>query len=156
MKLPHAILQACAEQVLPGCFYYHGEAEQANIKLDETVVTDRIVYLDDKMPYRFVVNRYQAITGVTYSCLLMLLVPSALTDTPEVRRPRIADMVDASARFLATLGLSQDVQAVKQVRPAEITSIGPFDRPLDGVTLFLELTLRGGLNVCLPPDQSQA
>ncbi len=156
MKLPHAILQACANAVLPGCFYYHGEAEQANIELDKTKPTDRIVYLDDKMPYRFVINKYQAITGITYSCLLMLLVPSALDDTPETRRPRIADMVDASARFLAALGGSQGVQVVRQVRPAEITSIGPFDRPLDGVTLFLDITLRGGLNVCLPADQSQA
>jgi hypothetical protein len=156
MKLPHDILKAAAEAVLPGCFYYHGEAEQANIKLDETAVTDRIVYLDDKMPYRFVVNKYEAITGTTYSCLLMLLVPSALTDTPEVRRPRIELMVDASARLLAAIGSNQGVQGVRQVRPAEITSIGPFDRPLDGVTLFLDITLRGGLNVCLPADQSQA
>jgi hypothetical protein len=43
MKLPHALLKACAEQVLPGCFYYHGEAELANIKLDKTTAAMRIV-----------------------------------------------------------------------------------------------------------------
>ncbi|UOR06251.1 hypothetical protein MUN82_03945 [Hymenobacter aerilatus] len=154
MNLPHALIQAAASQVLPGCFWLHGEQELANIKLDETSSTDRIVFLDDKMPFRFNVNKYKQITGLTCSCLIMLLVPSDLNDTPEQRLPRSAAMVDASARFLADLGMR--VQNIKQVRPAEIMAIGPFDRPVDGVTLFLDITLKGTVNVCLPLDQPQA
>jgi hypothetical protein len=65
MKLPHAILQACAKQVLPDCFCYHGEQELANIELDKTTAAMRIVYLDDKMPFRFNINKYQVITDTT-------------------------------------------------------------------------------------------
>jgi hypothetical protein len=154
MKLPHAILQACAEQVLPGCFYYHGEAELANIELDKTTPEMRIVYLDDKMPFRFNVNKYQVMTGTTYSCLLMLLVPSKLTDTSDVREPRVAEMVDAAARFVAALGKHPDVASVKLSRPADVL-FNQFDRNADGVALYFDLTPTGGLNVCLPADQPQ-
>ena len=155
MNLPHALIQAAANQVLPGCFWLHGEQELANVKLDETSSTDRIVFLDDKMPYQFVVNKFQQLTGVRYSCLLMLLVPSDLNDTPEQRLPRTSEMVDVSARLLAALGKNPQVQAIKQVRPAEITLLGQFDRTVDGVTLFLDITLKGTVNVCLPLEQSQ-
>jgi hypothetical protein len=154
MKLPHAILQACAEQVLPSCFYYHGEAELANVQLDKTTADMRIVYLDDKMPFRFNVNKYQVMTGTTYSCLLMLLIPSKLEDTSAVREPRVAEMVDAAARLVAALGKHPDVASVKLVRPADVL-FNQFDRNADGVGLYLDLTPKGGLNVCLPADQPQ-
>jgi hypothetical protein len=155
MKLPHAILQACAEQVLPSCFYYHGEQELANIKLDKTTADMRIVYLDDKMPFRFVTNKYGVLTGTTYSCLLLLLVPSKLTDTAEVRQPRVAEMVDAAARLVAALGKHPDVLSVKLTRPADVL-FNQFDRNADGVGLYLDLTPKGGLNLCLPAEISQA
>jgi len=154
MKLPHAILEACAAQVLPGCFYRHGEQELANIELDKTTAADRIVYLDDKMPFRFNVNKYQILTGATYSCLLLLLIPSKLTDLAEVRQPRVAEMVDAAARLVAALGKHPDVASVRLVRPADVL-FNQFDRNADGVGLYLDLTPKGGLNLCLPPDQSQ-
>jgi len=153
MNLPHALIQAAATAVLPGCFWLHGEQELANIQLDDTSSTDRIVFLDDKMPYQFVINKFQQLTGVRYSCLLMLLVPSDLNDLPAVRLPRVAAMVDVSARLIAAL--APQVQAVRQVRPAEVVNIGPFDRPVDGVVLYLEVTLKGSVNMCLPLDQSQ-
>jgi hypothetical protein len=155
MKLPHAILQASAEAVLPGCFYYHGEAELANIKLDQTTADMRIVYLDDKMPFRFVTNKYGVLTGTTYSCLLLLLIPSKLADSAEVRQPRVAEMVDAAARLVAALAKHPDVASVKLSRPNDVL-FNQFDRNADGVGLYLDLTPRGGLNLCLPADQSQA
>lgn len=155
MNLPHAILQACAEQVLPGCFYRHGEQELANIQLDQTTDADRIVYLDDKMPFRFNVNKFQVLTGTTYSCLVLLLVPSKLADSAEVRTPRVAAMVDAAARLVQALWKHPDVASVKLTRPADIL-FNQFDRNADGVGLYLDLTPRGGLNVCLPLSQSQA
>jgi hypothetical protein len=154
MKLPHALIQACAEQVLPGCFYYHGEQELANVKLDETTADMRIVYLDDKMPFRFEVNKYGVLTGTTYSCLLLLLVPSKLTDSAEVRTPRVAAMVDAAARLVAALGKHPDVATVKLTRPNDVL-FNQFDRNADGVGLYLDLTPRGGLNICLPASQPQ-
>lgn len=154
MKLPHDILRACADQVLPGCFYYHGMQELANVKIDDTSDTDRIVYLDDKMPFRFNVNKFQMLTGTTYSCLLLLLVPSKLDDTSEVRQPRVALMVDAAARMVQALSVHPDVASVKLVRPAD-TLFNQFDRNADGVGLYLDLTPRGGLNICLPLSQSQ-
>lgn len=155
MKLPHALIQAAAEAVLPGCFYYHGEQELANIKIDETTPDMRIVYLDDKMPFRFVTNKYGVLTGTTYSCLLLLLVPSKLDDSAEVRTPRVAEMVDAAARLVAELLKSPDVASVKLTRPSDVL-FNQFDRNADGVGLYLDLTPRGGLNICLPADQSQA
>lgn len=154
MKLPHAILQACAEAVLPGCFYYHGEQELANVKLDETTVDMRIVYLDDKMPFQFVVSKYGQLQGARYSCLLMLLVPSQVADTSEVREPRVAEMVDAAARLVHALSVHPDVAAVKLSRPADVL-FNQFDRNADGVGLYLDLTPKGGLNVCLPLSQPQ-
>jgi hypothetical protein len=155
MKLPHDILKAAAESVLPGCFFYHGEGEQANIVLDGTKPDQRIVYLDDKMPFLFVTNKYGVLTGTTYSCLLMLLISSKLGDTSPVRQPRVAEMVDASARLLAELAKHPDVAAVKMIRPADIM-FNQFDLNADGVTMYLNVTPRGGLNLCLPADQSQA
>jgi len=155
MKLPHDILKACADQVLPGCFYSHGEQELANIELEKTTAADRIVYLDDKMPFRFVTNKYGALTGTTYSCLLLLLVPSKLADTADVRQPRVALMVDAAARLVQALSTHPDVASVRLVRPADVL-FNQFDRNADGVGLYLDLTPRGGLNVCLPLSQSQA
>lgn len=154
MKLPHALIQAAANAVLPGCFYYHGEAELANVQLDKTTAADRIVYLDDKMPFRFVTNKYGIITGTTYSCLLMLLVPSKLADSSEVREPRVAEMVDAAARLVQQLSTSPDVASVKLSRPADVL-FNQFDRNADGVALYFDLTPRGGLNVCLPASQPQ-
>ncbi|MDJ0367394.1 hypothetical protein QMK33_19775 [Hymenobacter sp. H14-R3] len=154
MNLPHALIQAAASYVLPGCFYYHGEAELANIKLDQTTAADRIVYLDDKMPFRFVTTKYGQLTGTTYSCLLMLLVPSKLADTSAVREPRVAAMVDAAARMVQALSVHPDVASVKLTRPADVL-FNQFDRNADGVALYFDLTPRGGLNVCLPPNQSQ-
>lgn len=154
MNLPHAILEACATAVLPGCFYCHGEQEVANIKLDETTADDRIVYLDDKMPFRFNVSKYGQLTGATYSCLVLLLVPSQLADSAEVRQPRVAAMVDAAARLVQALSKHPDVAAVVLTRPADVL-FNEFDRNADGVGLYLDLTPRGGLNVCLPPSQPQ-
>jgi hypothetical protein len=154
MKLPHDLIKAAAEAVLPGCFYRHGEQELANIQLDKTTPADRIVYLDDKMPFRFNVNKYQQLTGTTYSCLLLLLVPSKLPDSAEVRQPRVAAMVDAAARLVAALGKHPDVASVKLVRPADVL-FNQFDRNADGVGLYLDLTPKGGLNLCLPADISQ-
>ena len=155
MKLPHDILQSCAEQVLPGCFYRHGEQELANIELDKTKPTDRIVYLDDKMPFRFNVNKYGQLTGTTYSCLLMLLVPSKLADSSEVRQPRVEAMVDAAARLVEALSKHADVKEIKLTRPGD-TLFNQFDSNADGVAIYFDLTPRGGLNVCLPLNQSQA
>ena len=155
MKLPHALIQAAAEVVLPGCFYYHGEAELANVELDKTTAEMRIVYLDDKMPFRFITNKYGVLTGTAYSCLLMLLVPSKLADSSEMREPRVAEMVDAAARLVQALSTSPDVASVKLVRPADVL-FNQFDRNADGVALYFDLTPRGGLNICLPADQSQA
>lgn len=154
MKLPHAILEACATQVLPGCFYRHGEQELANIDLDKTKDTDRIVYLDDKMPFRFNTTKYGQLTGATYSCLVLLLIPSKLADSAEVRQPRVEVMVDAAARLLRALGQHEDVAEVKLTRPADVL-FNQFDRNADGVGLYLDLTPRGGLNVCLPLNQAQ-
>lgn len=154
MKLPHAILEACANQVLPGCFYRHGEQEVANIDLDKTTDADRIVYLDDKMPFRFNTTRFGQITGTTYSCLVLLLVPSKLADSSAVRKPRVAAMVDAAARLVQALSTHPDVAYVKLTRPADVL-FNQFDRNADGVGLYLDLTPRGGLNVCLPLSQSQ-
>jgi len=153
MNLPHTLLQAAATAVLPGLTWLHGEQAFANIQLDQTSSADRIVFLDDKMPYQFVVNKFGQLTGVRYSCLLMLLVPSDLNDTPEARLPRVSAMVEASARLLAAL--AGQVQAVRQVRPAEVVNVGPFDRPVDGVVLYLDITLKGSVNVCLPLEQPQ-
>ncbi|MGI4863706.1 MAG: hypothetical protein ACRYFZ_07250 [Janthinobacterium lividum] len=155
MKLPHAIIEAAASEVLPGCRYLHGEQAQANVDLDKMTPDDRIVYLDDKMPFRFAVNKYRVVSGAVYSCLLMLLVPSKLDDAPEVREPRVAEMVDASARLMAAIGRHPDISAVAMARPAEVM-FNQFDLNADGVTLYLDITRRGGLNYCLPPDQSQA
>jgi hypothetical protein len=155
MKLPHALIKAAADAVLPGCFYYHGEAELANVKLDETTDADRIVYLDDKMPFRFVTTKFGNITGTAYSCLLMLLAPSKLADSSEVREPRVAEMVDAAARLVQALSVHPDVASVKLSRPADVL-FNQFDRNADGVALYFDLTPRGGLNVCLPLSQSQA
>jgi hypothetical protein len=154
MKLPHDILKACADQVLPGCFYSHGEQELANIELDKTKPTDRIVYLDDKMPFRFVTNKFGVLTGTTYSCLLLLLVPSKLNDTADVRQPRVELMIDAAARFVHALSTHPDVKEVKFIRPNDVL-FNQFDRNADGVGLYLDLTPRGGLNVCLPLSQPQ-
>lgn len=154
MKLPHTILATCAEQVLPGCFYRHGEQELANIDLDQTTDTNRIVYLDDKMPFRFNVSRYGQLQGATYSCLVLLLVPSKLTDSAEVRQPRVAAMVDAAARLVHALAQHDEVAEVKLTRPADIL-FNQFDRNADGVGLYLDLTPKGGLDVCLPLSQSQ-
>jgi hypothetical protein len=154
MKLPHDIIAACASQVLPGCFYRHGEQELANIQLDKTTANDRIVYLDDKMPFRFVTNKYGVLTGTTYSCLLLLLIPSKLADTAEVRQPRVQTMVDAAAQLVAALAKHTDVASVKLVRPADVL-FNQFDRNADGVGLYLDLTPRGGLNICLPLSQPQ-
>ena len=153
MNLPYALIQAAATVVLPTHLWLHGEQELANIELDKTSPDDRIVFLDDKMPYQFITTKYGQMLGVRYSCLLMLLVPSNLRDTPTQRLPRIAAMVDVSARLIAAL--APKVQKIKQVRPAETMSIGPYDRPVDGVTLFLDITLESKLNVCLPLDQPQ-
>lgn len=156
MNLPHTILSDAAQAVLPGSAWIFGERELANVEIDKISSADRIVYLDDfRTPYQFVTNRYQQVTGVRYSCLLMLLVPSDMDDTPAQRLPRVGLMVDASARLLAALAEDDRVQAVKQVRPAETLNIGPFDRPVDGVVLFLDLTPAGGLDVCLPAEQPQ-
>jgi hypothetical protein len=155
MKLPHAILQACANAVLPGCFYYHGEQELANIELDKTTAAMRIVYLDDKMPFRFNVNKFQVLTGTTYSCLVLLLIPSKVSDSAEVRQPRVAEMVDAAARLVASLVKHPDVLSVKLTRPADVL-FNQFDRNADGVGLYLDLTPKGGLNLCLPAEISQA
>ena len=106
------------------------------------------------MPFRFVTNKYQVITGTAYSCLMMLLVPSKLADSSEVREPRVAAMVDAAARFIAALSKHPDVASVKLVRPADVL-FNQFDRCADGVAIYFDLTPRGGLNVCLPADQSQ-
>lgn len=154
MKLPHAILQACAAAVLPGCCYYHGEAELANVQLDKTTADDRIVYLDDKMPFQFVTTRFGQLTGTRFSCLLMLLVPAKLADRSAVRQPRIAAMLDAAARLVQALSTHPDVAEVKLTRPADVL-FNQFDRNADGVALYLDLTPRGGLNVCLPPSQAQ-
>jgi hypothetical protein len=154
MKLPHDILKAAAEAVLPGCFYYHGEQELANIKLDKTTPDMRIVYLDDKMPFRFVLNKHDVLTGTAYSCLLLLLVPSKLTDSAEVRQPRVAEMVDAAARLVYVLSTDSRVASVKLIRPAD-TLFNQFDRNADGVGLYFDLTPKGGLTLCLPADQSQ-
>jgi hypothetical protein len=155
MKLPHDILKAAAEAVLPGCFYYHGEQELANIELDKTTPDMRIVYLDDKMPFRFVLNKFNVMTGTAYSCLVLLLVPSKLNDTAAVRQPRVAEMVDAAARLVNALMTHPDVASVKLIRPADVL-FNQFDRNADGVGLYFDLTPRGGLNLCLPADQSQA
>jgi len=155
MKLPHAIIKAAAQEVLPGCMYLHGEAEQANIDLDKMSPDDCIVYLDDKMPFRFSTNKYRVVNGTVYSCLLMLLVPSKLADHADVREPRVALMVDAAARLMAAIGRHPDISAVAMARPAD-TMLNQFDLNADGVTLYLDITRRGGLNICLPPDQSQA
>jgi hypothetical protein len=155
MKLPHDILRAAAEAVLPGCFYYHGEQELANIQLDKTTPDMRIVYLDDKMPFRFLTNKFNVLTGTAYSCLVLLLIPSKLSDTAEVRQPRVAEMVDAAARLVASLSKHPDVASVKLTRPADVL-FNQFDRNADGVGLYFDLTPRGGLNLCLPADQSQA
>jgi hypothetical protein len=155
MKLPHDILKAAAEAVLPGCFYYHGEAELANIELDKTTPDMRIVYLDDKMPFRFLTNKFNVLTGTAYSCLVLLLVPSKLDDSAAVRQPRVAEMVDAAARLVASLSKHPDVASVKLTRPADVL-FNQFDRNADGVGLYFDLTPRGGLNLCLPADQSQA
>lgn len=154
MKLPHPILEACATAVLPGCFYCHGEQEVANIQLDQTTDADRIVYLDDKMPFRFNTTKYGQLTGATYSCLVLLLVPSKLADSSEVRQPRVAAMVDAAARLVQALSTHPDVAEVKLTRPADVL-FNQFDRNADGVGLYLDLTPRGGLNVCLPLNQPQ-
>ena len=154
MKLPHALIQAAANAVLPGCFYYHGEAELANVKLDKTTADMRIVYLDDKMPFRFVTTKFGAITGTAYSCLVMLLVPSNLADSSEVREPRVAEMVDAAARLVHALSESPDVASIKLSRPADVL-FNQFDRNADGVAIYFDLTPRGGLNVCLPASQPQ-
>ena len=154
MKLPHAILEACANQVLPGCFYSHGEQELANIELDKTKPTDRILYLDDKMPFRFERTKYGQLTGATYSLLVLLLVPSKVADSADVRQPRVAAMVDAAARLVHALGQHSDVAEVKLTRPADVL-FNQFDRNADGVGLYLDLTPRGGLNVCLPASQPQ-
>jgi hypothetical protein len=155
MKLPHALIQAAAEAVLPGCFYRHGEQELANIDIDKTTASDRIVYLDDKMPFRFLTNKYGMLTGTTYSCFILLLVPSKLTDTATVRQPRVEAMMDAAARLMSVLSQRGDVASLKQTRPNEVL-FNQFDRNADGVGLYLDLTPRGGLNICLPADQSQA
>jgi len=155
MKLPHDLIQAASQAVLPGCFYYHGEQELANVKLDQTNADMRIVYLDDKMPFRFNVNKYSVLTSTTYSCLLLLLVPSKLADSAEVRTPRVAEMVDAAARLVAELAKHPDVLSVRMTRPNDVL-FNQFDRNADGVGLYLDLTPRGCLNVCLPADQSQA
>jgi hypothetical protein len=155
MKLPHDILKAAAETVLPGCFYYHGEQELANIELDKTKPTDRIVYLDDKMPFRFVTNKYGVLTGTAYSCLVLLLIPSKVSDTATVRQPRVSEMVDAAARLVNALMTHPDVASIKLIRPAD-TLFNQFDRNADGVGLYFDLTPKGGLNLCLPADQSQA
>jgi hypothetical protein len=155
MKLPHDILKAAAESVLPGCFYYHGEQELANIELDKTTPDMRIVYLDDKMPFRFVLNKYRIMTGTAYSCLVLLLIPSKVSDSAEVRQPRVAEMVDAAARLVAALGKHPDVASVAITRPADVL-FNQFDRNADGVGLYFDLTPKGGLNLCLPADQSQA
>jgi hypothetical protein len=151
MKLPHALIKAAADTVLPGCFYYHGEAELANVKLDKTTATDRIVYLDDKMPFRFVRNKYGVITGTTYSCLVILLVPSKLADSSEVRQPRVEAMVDAGARFIAALS---KLAKVEMPRPFD-TLFNQFDRNADGAAFYLDITPPGGLNLCLPLSQPQ-
>jgi hypothetical protein len=95
------------------------------------------------MSFRFNVNKYQVMTGTTYSCLLMLLVSSKLTDSAEVRKPRVAEMIDAAALLVGALGKHPDVASVKLVRPADVL-FNQFD-----------LTPKGGLNVCLPLDQPQ-
>ncbi len=154
MKLPHDILKAAAEAVLPGCFYYHGEQELANIQLDKTTPDMRIVYLDDKMPFRFVLNKFNVMTGTAYSCLVLLLIPSKVSDSAEVRQPRVAEMVDAAARLVNALMTHPDVASVKLSRPADVL-FNQFDRNADGVGLYFDLTPRGGLNLCLPADQSQ-
>jgi hypothetical protein len=155
MKLPHEILKAAAESVLPGCFYCHGEQELANIELDKTTADMRIVYLDDKMPFRFLTNKFNVLTGTAYSCLVLLLIPSKLSDSAAVRQPRVAEMVDAAARLVASLSKHPDVASVKLTRPADVL-FNQFDRNADGVGLYFDLTPRGGLNLCLPTDQSQA
>jgi hypothetical protein len=155
MKLPHDILKAAAESVLPGCFFYHGEQELANIELDKTTSDMRIVYLDDKMPFRFITNKFNVLTGTAYSCLVLLLVPSKLNDSAAVRQPRVAEMVDAAARLVNALMTNPDVASVKLIRPADVL-FNQFDRNADGVGLYFDLTPKGGLNLCLPADQSQA
>jgi hypothetical protein len=85
----------------------------------------------------------------------MLLVPSKLADTADVREPRVALMVDAAARLMAAIGRHPDISAVTMGRPGD-TEFNQFDLNADGVTLYLDITRRGGLNICLPPSQSQA
>jgi hypothetical protein len=155
MKLPHDILKAAAEAVLPGCFFYQGEQELANIELDKTTPEMRIVYLDDKMPFRFLTNKFNVLTGTAYSCLVLLLISSKLSDSAAVRQPRVAEMVDAAARLVASLSKHPNVASVKLTRPADVL-FNQFDRNADGVGLYFDLTPRGGLNLCLPADQSQA
>lgn len=155
MKLPRTLIEAAATEVLPGCSYIHGEAAFANVKLDEMSADARIAYLDDRMPFRFTTNKFRIITGTTFTCMVMLLIPSKLDDAPEVREPRTAEMVDASARFLVALGSQPNVTAVAMGRPAEVV-FNEFDLNADGVALYLDITLRGGLNLCLPPNQPQA
>jgi hypothetical protein len=155
MKLPRTLIEAAAKAVLPTCSYVHGETAFANIKLDEMTPDARIAYLDDRMPFRFTTNKYRVITGTTFTCMVMLLIPSKLDDTPDVREPRTAEMVDASARFMVALGSQPDILAVAMGRPAEVV-FNEFDLNADGVALYLDITLRGGLNLCLPPNQPQA
>jgi len=154
MKLPHDTVKACAEALLPGCHYVHGESDFGNIKLDGTMAGQRVVYLDDKMPLRFVTTKYGQITGATYSCLLMLLVPTKLGDTPDHRQPIVEEMVNASAHMLAALGKDSRVKEVKMLRPADIV-FNEFDLNADGVALYLDITMNGALNPCPPPSHSE-
>jgi hypothetical protein len=148
MKPPQDIIRTCAEQVLPGCFFVHGEVEAANRDADKATPTDRVVWLDDIIPFRPVVNKYGQLTHATYTCLLMLLIPSKLSDNPMQRQPRVNAMIDAAFRLVAALKGSPDVQDAVYLRGNTI--FNQFDLNADGVLLVVEITPAETFDACAP------
>ena len=146
MSYPATIIRECAEQVLPGCFFLHGEAEAANRDVDQATSEDRIVWLDDLMPYTLTTNRFGVPTGQAFQCLLMLLVPSLPSDTPEQREPRVQAMLDAAQQLFVKLGQHPAVEAVKFLRGNTIYN--QFDLNSDGASLVVELTPRTKPQLC--------
>jgi len=148
MITPEPILRACANQVMPGCFFVHGEVEAANRDADNATENDRVVWLDDIIPYRPVLNKFGVIDYATYTCLLMLLIPSDVADSPAQRQPRVDYMIEASFRLLSALKAHPQVREATYIRGN--TVFNQFDLNADGVLLVVDITPAEGFDYCAP------
>ncbi len=146
MTYPIPIIRACAEAAIPGCRVVHGEKEEANIDLDRLAYTDTVVLIDDKMLVSLNRNKFGVRTTTTFQATISVLAYSQLTDSADVRLPRMNELLTAAMALLGQL--EQHPAMDKAVSTSIVSAYNQFDGNLDGVVLQLNLTPAERANLC--------